>query len=495
MPTLTQQEISVKNKRLKLLPNEKVKVIVEHPTAFRSDYELSAIRELMRLTGVSQPQQIGLVRPSFASLSRNSLEDNSTPQHLKLYEAVFGRDSLQVAEDTVELFPELAKTTLLFLAGTQGVAFNAEREEEPGKIVHEVRMPHDPIAQQITSERGWGWPYYGAVDATPKFVKLLVRYCKLSKKHGQFLTETYTDRLGETRTMQHALESSLDWIKNKVESNDDGLVEYRSTIPGGIENQVWKDSWDSYHHADGTIADHQQGIASLEVQVLAYDALKDTSELQGNTFLSAELDLRAETLKKTILEKFWVEDKQKGGYFALGTDRDSSGNVRQLRIRTSNMGHVLNSRLLIGTMPDIQRKRELVIRHLFSPEMLNVSGIRTLASDEVRFRPCAYHNGSVWPWDTHYIANGLRRHSYYKQADDLDKRILFTVKSAGMFPEYVSGGNEPAPSTNSRTLVVYDEVHQKDNRVEQPPQEVQAWTVSAVIDAEHKMHTNNYLAL
>ena len=145
------------------------------------------------------------------------------------------------------------------------------------------------------------------------------------------------------------------------------------------------------------------------------------------------------------------------------------------------MGHTLHSRLLDGDDAEIVRKRRLVVQHMLSSEMLNVSGIRTLANDEVRFRPGAYHNGSVWLWDTHHISKGLRHHGYTEAADDLDRKLLGVVDATKLFPEYVRGDNADVPTLNTRTVVLWDEQHQRKNQLEQPPQEVQAWTVAAIL--------------
>ena len=171
----------------------------------------------------------------------------------------------------------------------------------------------------------------------------------------------------------------------------------------------------------------------------------------------------------------------------LGTDRDDDGRLRQLKIRTSNMGHTLNSRLLEGSDPEIVRRRELVVAHMLSPEMLNASGIRTLASDELRFRPGAYHNGSVWLWDTHHIAKGMRRLGYSAQANDLDQRILNVVAATNLLPEYVRGDDSATPSINQHIIDVYDNTYRRENRIEQPPQEVQAWTVAAILATKKRL--------
>jgi glycogen debranching enzyme len=256
--------------------------------------------------------------------------------------------------------------------------------------------------------------------------------------------------------------------------------------PDGIENQVWKDSWDSYFHADGTIANHQFGVASVEVQRVAYDALLDAADIyekSNNQEEVSDLRSRAEKLKKAIFEHFWTEDK--GGFFVLGTERAADGSLRQLKVRSSNMGHLLNSRLLDGDDPDIVRYREAIISHLFSKEMLSPNGIRTIASDEVRYRPGAYHNGSVWPWDNYLIAQGLRRHGYHLLADKLSAMILNIVNETKKFPEYVRGDNTQ-PTLNAQTVDVWDEINERHSRVEQPPQYVQAWSVAAALAIKYR---------
>jgi glycogen debranching enzyme len=466
---------------------------------------------MMRLTNAPTPDQIGEYGPSVASLAfdvsaRTSVSPNQSPlrvdedhlpapEHLRLYEVVFGRDSLRVAIELIPSYPELARATTLKLAELQGTEYNQQREEEPGRIVHEARDKNDPIARDLSKRLGWEWPYYGSVDATPEFIRTLTAYCRLSEENAAFLSQEYTDRSGTMRSMAYALEMAVAWIIHRLNSNPEGLLEFKSVLPRGIENQVWKDSWDAYHHSDGTLANHQQGIASIEVQVTTYDALLDAAHLYENALDNAtkaqHLRERAAKLKQTILDLFWTDDK--GGYFVLGTDRDHSGALRQLAIRTSNMGHTLNSRLLDGDDPEIVRRREATIKHILSPALLNVSGVRTLASDEVRFRPGAYHNGSVWLWDTHHIARGLRHHCYNDEADDLDRRMLNVIDVTKIFPEYVRGDDSDTPSINQATITIWDATNQRENKVEQPPQEVQAWTVAAILAIKKRFEKRSLL--
>lgn len=464
---------------VKLLPGERLLNVIYHePRLFHT--VPSSLAQILRLTRAKHANDIGKYGPSVASLA---FETETTPGHLRLYEVVFGRDSLRVAIDLLSSYPELARVTTLELATMQGTEYNTEREEEPGRIVHEARDHDDPIARDLTERLGWGWPYYGSVDATPEFVRTLTGYCNVAQTNINFLFQEFTAKNGEHRTMADALTAAIEWIIMRLDSNPEGLLEFHSLLPQGIENQVWKDSWDAYHHSDGSLANHNAGIASIEVQTTAYDALLDAASLYESRLhrpqAAEELRTRAEKLRQTILTEFWTEDK--GGYFVLGTDRDEHGRLRQLNIRTSNMGHTLNSRLLEGDDPAIVRRREAVVSQLLAPELLNVSGIRTLASDEVRFRPGSYHCGSIWLWDTHHIAKGLRRHGYDHDADDLDRRMLNVVNTTKLFAEYVRGDFAEVPTINQRTINVWDENYNRINKVEQPPQEVQAWTVAAIL--------------
>lgn len=475
-----------------LLPGESIRSITKHPERIHNRYP-SSVRELLRLTRSQHIDDIGKTGPSIASLALESETGiiNPDDEHLHLYEVVFGRDSLRVAIDLINSYPELARSTVMSLAKLQGTSTNIKREEERGRIVHEARDETDPIARRLTRERGWEWPYYGSVDATPEFIRTLTAYAKRSEENYAFLSESYADRDGEERTIAHALEMALEWIANRRLQNKEGLVEFHTPLPLGIENQVWKDSWDAYFHDDGSLANHTKGIASIEVQVTTYDALLDAAELFedvfGNSSRADSLRAQAHSLSEAIVEHFWTEDK--GGYFVLGTDRDENGELRQMKIRTSNMGHTLNSRLLQGDDSERVRMREAVARQILSPEMLCRSGIRTLASDEARFRPGAYHNGSVWLWDTHHIAKGLRRSGYKAEADNIDTRILEVANTTRMFPEYVRGEQDTI-AVNSHTVVLWDSLRNRENVIEQPPQEVQAWTVAAIRATKHRIKRN-----
>jgi glycogen debranching enzyme len=468
---------------LKLFPYE-TRHHVEKPPARTLPRYPSSLEQFLRLNQVTQPADIGKFGPSIAALSFETGE--TTPDHLTLYDndARFGRDTLTVAAmpEILQSYPNLAKNTLLELATTQGITTNQSRDEQPGQIAHEVRDPNSKKARELTRDRGWGWPYYGSVDATATFIRTMHAYCTLAPDNINLLFHPYADRAGVARIMADSLTFATDWILNRLNQNPEGLLEYKAALPGGIENQVWKDSWDAYHHADGTIANHDKGIASIEVQTGAYDALLDAADLYDSLNRTDQARLlreRAATLKTKILDLFWTDDK--GGYFVLGTDRDEEGALRQLKIRTSNMGHVLNSRLLDGDNPDSADKRNKVVAQLMSPGMLSHTGVRTLADDEVLFRPGSYHNGSVWTVDNFIIAQGLRHHNYTHEAEVLEDCCLTMVEDTNSFAEYSRGDHKNKASLNKYIIDINDHRAHRINRLEQPPQEVQAWTVAAIL--------------
>src|SRR5437763_1808443 len=221
-----------------------------------------AIEELCRLTGVERPEEIGSNGPAVGSRATDA---NAGEAALRLFEVVFGRDSLTVALVVAELFPRLLEATVLHLARFQGVELDTKREEEPGRIAHEIRDP-DP-------ESKWGFPYYGSVDATALFVTAAVRGIRRRPELAA------TPVPGRPASVLDALSAAADWLVRRLSADDLGLLSHRRANPHGLENQVWKDSWDSMSHADGTVCNHERPVASVEAQALAYDALVDAASL------------------------------------------------------------------------------------------------------------------------------------------------------------------------------------------------------------------------
>jgi len=483
-----------------LRPGEKVVEVIEYPDINKPAKQglPSSLSELLRFSGVSKIEDAGVLVASKAQEAENRME-------LKAYEVVFGRDSLIVAEFLRPYYFNQFRSTINKMATLQGVTFNQMSEEEPGKIVHEARDPNDPIAQDITKRLGWQWPYYGAVDATPLYVKELT-----SEATGDpdFLNETYQDKSGTEQTYLHSLDAALSFIEKKIHESPLGLLEYKRLNPNGLQNQWWADSWDSMSDHEGRTANFNQPIAALHVQALTYDALLGAADVyrqlstsnSETAALVKKYEAMAANIKQQLFEKFWKRD-QDGGFFVVGLDRDDEGNYRQLDTKTAHMGLLLNSKLFDDQSPHSAYMVDRTINVIFSDDMQNASGVRTLSKKEKRYKPGGYHTGNVWLWVNNWIANGLdrqaknfNRHDYSHKAWELREKTWSVVQKYKKFPELVNGGDSPEPQLNWRKVVVAlpEEAANENlwtqglNTIEQPAQDFQAWTVAAYIDALHK---------
>lgn len=475
---------------------------------------LEALKKLAGLAGVDRVSQTGDKGPLVAS---RATKEGEQREELRLYEVIFGRDSLRTALELTEHYPKLALSTVKRLAELQGTKGpgtmeNQKLEEEPGRIHHEYRPKGDHRIKEL--KEWWGLPpdldhilYYASVDATPLFVELVGKYYDQTK-NLDFLNEEIVNKDGEKVILLDSFGGAVDWIRERMDRNPPGFVESERKNPKSTPNQVWKDSDYGYFHEKGKCANQEAPIASIEAQGYTYDALlvasriyqqlaQDTklSEQDQNQFKQEVVDLqkRATKLQKNVLDKFWMEDKQ---YFAIGLDRDpDSKEMRQLKIITSNPGYLLNSHILDGNDPEIVSKREAIVKGLFKDDMLAAAGIRTLSKKTIPreqvtktypgsrcgFAPGSYHNGSVWISDNGEIASGLERHGYYGLAYEIRLRNLYACNKVGKFAEFFRGDDNPEPTINQELKEEYDPIGEKMITLERPPQEIQAWTVTTVL--------------
>jgi glycogen debranching enzyme len=300
-----------------------------------------------------------------------------------------------------------------------------------------------------------------------------------------------TGRNGKSLRVIDAVAQATGWLWRRLSTSPSGLLESVPAQPRSIENQVWKDSGDSYHHLDRSLATRGT-IASVEVIGLCYDALLGAAVLAKGHKASwsaktPELLARAAALQM-VLPRLVCSDSE-GFYVALGFDRDTSGAQRLIGARTSNPGRLLASAILSSSAPttacalspaertDLAR---LVARGVLSPSMRSTAGVRTLSASSSRYRPSAYHNGSVWPFDTMAIAVGLADHGIETGARELARGVVETCEANRCYPEFVNG--ETGQLSTRRVFVSGREGR---NCIEQPPQLLQAWTVSAYFVAQH----------
>jgi glycogen debranching enzyme len=334
----------------------------------------------------------------------DSIPGSSLPAAgLPWFMALFGRDSLIASYQALPFAPELCRTTLRALAAQQATGFDDFRDAEPGKILHELR--HGELTHFGDRPHS---PYYGSADSTPLFLVVLEEY------------ERWTGDTDTVRELEPAARAALGWIERYGDLDGDGYIEYQTRNPKtGLENQCWKDSWNSICHPDGTLATGPRAVC--EIQGYAYDARRRAARLArecwGDPGLADRLDADADALMERFNRDFWLAD---AGFYALALD----GAKRPVQTLASNSGHLLWS----GIVPQ-SRARE-VAAHLMGDRLFSGWGLRTLADGQLAYNPVEYHNGTVWPHDTALSAAGLARYGFRQEASRL---AVATLEAARFF--------------------------------------------------------------
>jgi len=303
------------------------------------------------------------------------------------FSTIFGRDSIITSLQTLSLNPSIARATLRYLARHQGSKEDSFTEEQPGKIMHELRRGEMARSREIPH-----LPYYGTVDATPLWLILLHE------------TWRWTGDLNLVRELLPNAERALEWIDRHGDLDGDGFIEHGSGSERGLTNQGWKDSGDGVPFPDATMP--EPPIALVEVQGYVYDAkvrMAELFEVLGDESRAGELRKQATKLRRAIVAAFWMEEE---GTFGLALD----GKKTLLRTITSNAGH-----LLWSGVPDQEQARRMA-GVLLEPDMNAGWGIRTLSSKHPVFNPMSYHNGSIWPHDNAIIIMGLARYRHAASA-------------------------------------------------------------------------------
>ncbi len=368
---------------------------------------------------VSSRQPLGITyRRSLMDLAalrfRTPITSEALPAAgLPWFMTILGRDSLITSFEALPFFPEMSRATLKTLALLQGQKDDPFRDEEPGKILHELRF-----GELTAFEERPHSPYFGGADSTPLFLVLLEEYVRWTGD-----VELATDLLPNVR-------AALAWIDEFGDRDHDGYVEHeRRNAQTGLENQCWNDSWSSIVFRDGTIAPTPR--ATCEIQGYVYDAKRRIARLARESYQDAawatRLEAEADALKDRFNRDFWVADR---GFFALALD----GQKRKVDALTSNIGHLLWSGI---SDPD---KTEECVARLMSPELFSGWGIRTMATTEAAYNPIGYHVGTVWPHDTAITAWGLRQNGYRREAAQLALGILDATEHFGHRPPEAFGG-------------------------------------------------------
>ncbi len=370
--------------------------VLPRPMAFAIALAAATERQRTRMAACASIETSNLL---FDEMMRRSVTDlqmlaSDTEQGSYPYAGIpwfsttFGRDGLITATQTLWLDPSIARGVLRRLAHLQATDRDPANDAEPGKIMHEMRGGEMAALREVP----FGL-YYGASDSTPLFVILA----------GQYLART-----GDLKTIRELwpnIERALSWMREYGDRDGDGFLEYRRETDEGLQNQGWKDAFDSVFHADGRIPTGP--IALAEVQgyaFMAYGLAAGMAERLGHPDRADRLRSLAEKLRQRFESAFWCEDMR---LYAIALD----GDKRPCRVRTSNAGQVLWS----GIASE-ERARQ-VADAMVSPAFFSGWGIRTVAEGEPRYNPMSYHDGSIWPHDNSLVAAGMARYGQMDQVD------------------------------------------------------------------------------
>jgi glycogen debranching enzyme len=328
------------------------------------------------------------------------------------FDTIFGRDTAIASMQTLAFNPDIARHCLKTLSRWQGTRFDDWRDEEPGKILHELREDEMTATGELPFS-----PYYGSIDSTPLFLLLAAEYYP------------WTGDLELLRELEPSLRAALQWVDTYGDPDRCGYLEYEKRSPTGLVNQGWKDSREAVIYADGTLA--KPPIALVEVQGYVYAAKKKLAPLfaaLGDRPLASRLLEEAASLKRRFNRDFWLEN---ANFFALALD----GDKHPADAITSNPGHAL------WTGIAQRRLGEPVVEVLMRNDMFSGWGIRTLSATSSRFNPLGYHLGTVWPHDNSLIAMGFKKYGFEEELNEVATALFDAARAMSYYrlPELFAG--------------------------------------------------------
>lgn len=322
-----------------------------------------------------------------------------TSAGLPWFDCVIGRDSLITSLETMMINPQIAVSTLRFLAKYQGTKVDPSHEEEPGKIMEEIRKGELANIEEVPHAL-----YYGCMETTPLYLMLFAETMK-------WLDD---DKL--YKELLPAAKNALDWLVKHSDSNG-GYIEYGDKSKNGADKLSWIDALieevpHAINYPDGALVG--MPVALVETQGYSYRAMADMAELlarKGELDISKKLKQRAEKLKSNFNSDFWLPDTR---YFALGIDRDK----KAVKTIASNPGHGLYCGIID------EEKARYVANRLTGRDIACGWGLRNISSRESIFNPMSYRYGSIWPYDNALIVAGMKRYGYHWEAEQITSQIF-----------------------------------------------------------------------
>ena len=327
--------------------------------------------------------------------------------------ALYGRDALMTCLQTLPFTPELTPGTLHMLAMVQGGRLDDYHDEEPGKIVAELRYGEAAAFEEHPTAI-----YYGAADTTPLFVILLDEY------------ERWTGDTDLVNELRHPARMALDWLTRYGDQCGDGYLRYRprNTV-NGVANQTWRNTPAAIVDRDGVEPPYPR--ATCELQGYAYDArirgARLAREFWDDPGYAERLEADAARLRERFNNDFWLPQR---GYYALALTPDGE----PVDALTSHLGHLLWSGIV---EPD---RADALAGHLRGPDLFSGWGVRTYAQGQMPYNPVGPHLGAVWPWDNAIVAAGLRRYGFDEEAADIAAGVFAMAETlGGSVPETIAG--------------------------------------------------------
>ncbi len=328
------------------------------------------------------------------------------------YLAFFGRDAIAASWESILLSDEPARGTLANLAANQATETDDWRDEQPGRMVHEMHT--NPLAVLNFTPHA---RYYGDITASI---------------HFPVLVSALWHWTGSKETVRPFVEpaiKALRWADENANVYGDGFYRYQTRSEQGEKNQGWKDSSDAIVDEHGKQVPDPLG--TCEMQAFVYASKLHFSELLwwlDDADTAKRLHREAEELKKRFNEKFWMQDEQ---FIAMGID--SRGQL--IRSIASDPGHCLASGIL-----DESLVRPVAAR-LFQDDLFSGWGIRSLSANHPAFNPYAYHRGTVWPVENGVFVLAMARFGLHAEAGRLGKAMF---EAASLFqhcrlPEVFAG--------------------------------------------------------
>ena len=409
-----------------------------------------------------------------------------------LFNTVFGRDMLiqikflrraieliknhqnhKLDQKTTELIQSLNSQIPLdaikFLSIYQGRKTNLDSEEVSGKILHEFRYNDDRIAIELAAARQWKWPYFGSIDATCEYVSLLTDLIREDNNVATVKIKNYFDNRDYTllECLDMAVKCILNWQAG------DGLIYYTRQNPLGIEIQSWRDSFDSIStKVTGLLPSFELPIALYDLQITALQAMENYQELPAS-LKSIDLDKNQVQLKQAIKIILWLPQQC---YFAQAYQSQNNGQKILFDALSSSNLSQIDIPLLKELHPskiNLDKYVDTILKNLESDY-----GLMTLSPESNRYHPCGYHTGNIWMFDTMLASLNLLDLGYIEQSRLLAYKTINVINQTHLYPELVGkyGHNEVI-------IDILDTCDNTLNRIVQPGQPLQGWSVMAYVVA------------